>query len=102
MCKALPRVLALPPSILRLLPLPSLLRMLVSLAMGSVFAVFSLIISHGDDVSIFVEAATVVLWRLVLFLLLVGFGFMPVLDSDFMSVLDSDFMSVLDSGFMPV
>ncbi|VVA23441.1 Hypothetical predicted protein [Prunus dulcis] len=70
MCRALPRVLTLPPSILGLLPPPSLLRMLVSLALGSVFPVLSLIISPGGDVSIFMEAAASLLWRSVVFLLL--------------------------------
>ncbi|KAI5333655.1 hypothetical protein L3X38_023787 [Prunus dulcis] len=95
MCRTLPRVLAPPPSILGLLPPPSLLRMLVSLALGSVFPILSLIISPGGDVSVFMEAATAVLWHLVVFLLMVGFSFMPILYSYFMSILSSvDFMHV--------
>ncbi|KAL6292405.1 hypothetical protein ACE6H2_000547 [Prunus campanulata] len=146
MCRALARVLAPPPSTHGLLPPPSLLRMLLSLTLGSVFpgllldwllvpswcfggfvfvgvigslmvglciarnfqicsfcicfvcfgmfAVLSLIISPGGDVSVFKEAAAMVLWRLVVFLPLVGSGFMPTLYSDFMSVLCSCFMPV--------
>ncbi|CAL8138969.1 unnamed protein product [Prunus armeniaca] len=65
MCRALAWVLAPPPSILGLLPPPSLLRMLVSLALGSVFLVLSLIISHGGDLSVFMEA-TAGFWALAL------------------------------------
>ncbi|KAL6289218.1 hypothetical protein ACE6H2_006728 [Prunus campanulata] len=70
--------------------------------------ILSLIISFGGNVSVFIEAVASVLWRLVVFLLLVDSGFMPVLYSDSMSVLGSgfmpivDFMSVLGSGFISV
>ncbi|CAL2262887.1 unnamed protein product [Prunus armeniaca] len=72
MCRALARVRAPPPSILGLLPPPSLLRMLVSLALGSVFPVLSLITSPDGDISIFMEAAAAILWCLVVFLLLIA------------------------------
>ncbi|CAL9013539.1 unnamed protein product [Prunus brigantina] len=61
-----------------------------------VFAVLSLIISPGGDVSVFMEAAVAILWGLVVFLLLVGSGFMPVLYSNFMLVLSSSFMPFIN------
>ncbi|KAI5321319.1 hypothetical protein L3X38_030390 [Prunus dulcis] len=100
MCRALARVRAPPPSILGLLPPPSLIRMLVSLALESVFPVLSLITSPGGDVSVFMEVKVALLWRFMVFLLLVGSGFMLVLYSDFLSVLGSCFMPIVD--FMPV
>ncbi|BBH04384.1 hypothetical protein Prudu_015515 [Prunus dulcis] len=62
---ALARVRAPPPSILGLLPPPFLIRMLVSLALGSVFPVLSLITSHGGNVSVFMEVTVALLWRLM-------------------------------------
>ncbi|ONI21704.1 hypothetical protein PRUPE_2G082500 [Prunus persica] len=61
-----------------------------------VFAVLALIISHGGDVSVFMEATATVLWHLLVFLLLVGSGFIQVLDSNFMLVLRSGFMPVVE------
>lgn len=61
-----------------------------------VFAVLSPINSPGGNVSIFIETATSILWRLVVFLPLVGFGVMPVLYYEFMLVLGSSFVIVVD------
>ncbi|CAL2250411.1 unnamed protein product [Prunus armeniaca] len=64
MCRALTQVLTPHPSILGLLPPPSLLRMLFFLLLWEVFSrvcswiVPSLIISPGGDVSIFMKVAT--------------------------------------------